>query len=334
MPITRFSIYYFSGTGNARQIAYWFAEYAKEKGVDCQVYNIENAQPCVSTDETIAFISPIHGFNYPKIMLDFIRRFPHGKNRVILMDTRAGLRIGKKITPGLTGIAFFVATLILRLKGYKIAGMIPFDMPSNWLLVHSAFSSANYDYILQKNKGSVSVHADRIFSGGNYFFALRDIVQDVLITPIAVLYYFCGRFFLAKQFFASADCTRCGLCEKNCPAQAIRKVSGKPYWTVRCESCMQCMAQCPHNAIEAAHGLIIALIFAGSTAVSFFSDFLPKVFAYRLLNLIFETVVLFAALMLLYLLQHFLLKNRYLSRIITAFSLTHYRFWWKRNPKK
>jgi hypothetical protein len=52
----------------------------------------------------------------------------------------------------------------------------------------AAFSNTNYDYILQKNKGSVSVHADRIFSGGNYFFALRDIVQNVLILSLIAIW--------------------------------------------------------------------------------------------------------------------------------------------------
>jgi hypothetical protein len=43
----------------------------------------------------IVFVSPVHGFNYPPIMLHFIMRFPKGQNKVILMNTRAGMLIGK-----------------------------------------------------------------------------------------------------------------------------------------------------------------------------------------------------------------------------------------------
>lgn len=78
-------------------------------------------------------ISPIHGFNYPKITLDFIRRFSSGKNKIVLMNTRARMKIGSFVTPGLTGIALFLSSLLLKQKGYKIVGQIPFDLPSNWI---------------------------------------------------------------------------------------------------------------------------------------------------------------------------------------------------------
>jgi hypothetical protein len=55
----------------------------------------------------------------PAIMLKFIRRFPKWKNKVVLMNTRAGMLIGKFITPGLTGIAFYLSALILFLKGFQ-----------------------------------------------------------------------------------------------------------------------------------------------------------------------------------------------------------------------
>ncbi|MDR0811703.1 MAG: EFR1 family ferrodoxin [Paludibacter sp.] len=332
-------IYYFSGTGNARQIAAWFAECAKEKGIYCQIFDIVHCKGekffALTDNELIGFISPIHGFNYPKIMLDFIRRFPKGKNRVVLMNTRAGLRIGKWVSAhfGVSGAAFFVSSFILRLKGYKIAGMLPFDMPSNWFLLNPAYSQKSVQTIFNENKKRVQCHADKIFAGKTDFYALRDIVQDTLTAIISPFYLFAGRFFLAKQFFASASCTNCGTCEKTCPVKAIRNVNGKPYWTIRCESCMKCIADCPHNAIETAHGLLLALIFICSPLIAFFSNFLPRIFENNILHFIYESVVIFVLLLILYFLQHILLKNRYLSKIITFFSLTHYKWWGKRSPE-
>ena len=110
-------IYYFSGTGNSKNVAIWLSQVAEENNIECQIINISQidrlsiAPP--EADSLVVFISPIHGFNYPPIMLNFIMRFPKGKNKVVLMNTRAGMLIGKFITPGLTGIAFYLSALIL-----------------------------------------------------------------------------------------------------------------------------------------------------------------------------------------------------------------------------
>ena len=47
---------------------------------------------------------------------------------------------------------------------------------------------------------------------------------------------------------AGNDCTNCGLCAKQCPAQAISKENLKTADSKKCISCMRCVAQCPHSA--------------------------------------------------------------------------------------
>ena len=120
----RVVICYFSGTGNAKRIALWLAEFAAKQEIDCQSFNIARLERSsiedLDPDALIVIISPIHGFNFPKITLDFIRHFPKGKNNIVLMNTRAGMKIGSYITPGLTGIAFMLSSFMLRIKGYKI----------------------------------------------------------------------------------------------------------------------------------------------------------------------------------------------------------------------
>lgn len=72
-------------------------------------------------------VSPVHGFNYPPIMLHYLLRFPKGNNEVMLMNTRAGMRIGNWVTPGISGISLYLSALILRWKGYKIRSLYPVD---------------------------------------------------------------------------------------------------------------------------------------------------------------------------------------------------------------
>jgi Pyruvate/2-oxoacid:ferredoxin oxidoreductase delta subunit/flavodoxin len=334
---SKLQINYFSGTGNAKQIALWVAECAAERGINSQVCNIAtvDSHEMVDPETAIVIISPIHGFSYPKITFDFINKLPKANNRVVLMATRAGMRIGNYITPGLTGIAFFVSNLILKSKGYRIVGQIPFDMPSNWFFFHPAFNKKTVDFIFEKNRLRVKKHTEKLFSTNRNFLSHQDLLQDILISPVAVGYLLLGRYALAKSFYASAKCTRCNLCVDNCPVKAIKEVKGKPFWTFRCQSCMKCMTECPAKAIESAHGLIIALSILSSVTLSFLSGFVFAGFFHSaVVQLLIFTILLILFLWILYRIQHILLRNKYIEKWIILTSFTYYRFWGKRNPKK
>lgn len=337
-PYKKIVIFYFSGTGNSKQIAYWIADFAKKWNIESQIISIDridyHALEKFNDDELLILTSPIHGFNYPKIVLDFISHFPKGKNNFVLMNTRAGMKIGKWVTPGLTGIAFLLSSLILKMKGYKIKGQIPFDLPSNWISIHPALNSGTIQYLQKKIYISLEFHCNKIFSGKNDFHALRDIIQDILISPIALLYYIIGRFFLAKSYYASLDCDDCGLCIKNCPVQAIKLVDGKPYWKFTCESCMRCMNACPKKAIETAHGLFVAVSIISSTLTNYI---FYKLFDFSshswLVNNVFITIFFFLVLWASYRIQHYLLRFNFFEKIIRWTSLTQYKFWGRYKPK-
>jgi ferredoxin/flavodoxin len=328
----RVVIFYFSGTGNAKRIALWLAEFAAKQEIDCQSFNIARLERSsiedLDPDALIVIISPIHGFNFPKITLDFIRHFPKGKNNIVLMNTRAGMKIGSYITPGLTGIAFIFSSVILKLKGYKIVGQIPFDMPSNWISIHPSLNSNTVKYLHKENYSRVEKHANMLFSGKKDFHAYRDIIQDILIAPIALGYYLVGRFVFSKSYYASNDCDNCGLCVKQCPVKAIKLVNDRPYWTFNCESCMKCMNSCPKNAIETAHGLMVGTSIFSSVLLTYILYNMMKIniqsefFRWILFNAVF-----FALLWILYRVQHILLRNRFISKWIAFTSLTHYSFW-------
>lgn len=330
--IEKIRIFYFSGTGNAKRIAQWFSEFAVKKEIDCKVYNIakiNNSEIDNLIDNALIFIiSPTHGFNFPKITLDFIRSFPKRNNRIVLMNTRAGLRIGKYVTPGLTGIALMLSSIILKTKGYKIVGQIPFDMPSNWLSVHPALKQESVKYLHKINYHRVEIHFKKIFSGQKNFLAYRDLIQDILISPIAIAYYIIGRFVFAKSFYATANCDNCEACIKGCPVNAIKMVNSHPFWTFKCESCMHCMNICPHKAIETAHGLIIVVsIFSSVGLTIFLQSILRLTIQSSMLRWIIWSGIFMLLLWVLYYLQHLLLKSRFFSRIISFTSLTYYRFW-------
>lgn len=331
-------VYYFSGTGNSENVARWLADVACEKGIEASLNNIAKTDrlniPAPDSSDLVAFVSPIHGFNYPPVMLNFIFRFPKGHNNVLLLNTRAGMLIGKWITPGLTGIAFYFSAIILKLKGYSIRSMFPVDLPSNWISVHPGLNDRTVKYLHERNREKVDRFARKVLDGGSDFRGVREIIQDLLISPISLGYYFIGRFFFAKTYYASADCDNCGLCIKSCPVKAIKTVDNRPFWTFNCESCMHCMSYCPKKAIETAHGSVVfiavlsSLVFSG-LLYHYFGQLFFSI-EHTLLGFILESAFFLGILAVWYRLLHFAMRFKFVERMVVYTSLTKYKFWGRR----
>ena len=338
MAYQKVIVYYFSGTGNSRNVASWVSKIANEKGIECQLVNIAlTTQFPIGPPEAnslVIFVSPVHGFNYPPVMVSFLAHFPKGSNDVILMNTRAGMLIGKWITPGLTGIAFYLAALFLKLKGYSIHGMLPVDLPSNWISVHPGLNQKTVLYLHLKMKIKVSKYAVKVLKGQKSYPALWEILQDIAISPVALGYYFLARFILAKTYYASSACDNCGLCIRNCPVKAIEMVSERPFWNLTCESCMRCMGSCPKKAIETAHGFVflVTLIFQWGlvgTVNHFFPNLIATINPF-LYEWILQFVLFLGFLMICYRTMHFLKKYNWFNKLMVYTSLTYYKFWGRR----
>jgi len=335
---TRIIIYYFTGTGNAKNVAFWIQNIALQNNIPCEIINLaeigESTNNPPSKDALIFIISPVHGFNYPPVTLNFISHFPKGNNDIILMNTRAGMLISRFITPGLSGITFYLASLLLIIKGYSIKGMYPVDMPSNWLSFHPCLNDRTILFIHQKMKIRVEKYALKFINGKSGFPALREIVQDIAISPVSLGYYMCGRFVLAKTFYASAKCNNCGLCIKKCPVKAIITVNNRPFWKLTCESCMRCMSYCPHKAIETAHGFIFAIsvvfnIFILSLIEHLFPNTIQSINPY-VYNWVIQFALFLVFLVASYRVMHYMLKFKRFEKVITYTSLTFFKFWGKR----
>lgn len=336
--VSKIIIYFFSGTGNSKNVALWFSKKATEQGILSHIINIaEIDRVHIETppaDALIIFVSPIHGFNYPPAMMHFIMRFPKGKNKVVLMNTRAGMLIKKWVTPGLTGIAFFFSMFFLKLKGYSIQGTMPVDMPSNWISLHPGLNDRTIKFLHEKNKEKVDAFAEKILAGEKCFKAQKEIIQDILISPISFGYYFIGRFLFSKSYYASSDCNNCDICIKNCPVKAIIKVDNRPFWTYNCESCMKCMSYCPKKAIETAHGSIAEywIIYSLVIIVLFYKYFEKWFFPIEngFIRWVIETGFFLTFLGIWYRITHYMLRFRWFERFVVYTSLTKYKWWGRR----
>ncbi len=247
------------------------------------------------------------------------------------------MKISKLFLPGLSGMAQIYAALVLLAKGYRIRGMQALDLPSNWISLHPGLKQKVVDSIFERHERISKKFAERILSGGNKYKALLSLPIDMLLFPIAVGYYFIGRFAIAKTFFADNNCTRCRLCEKQCPVNAIKMIQGRPYWTFNCESCMRCMNNCPARAIQTSHTYSIGIWLLLSSLIMpwllrrFFSlDFNHFNSNFWLANPLVDVIlwgVYLLVIFSLYRLGHYLLKFTFFSNILSYTSFTKYKFW-------
>lgn len=341
-------IYYFSGTGNSAAVSVWAEQVAAKTGIRCQLNNIalidrKNIQK-PPPGSLLGFISPTHGFNYPPIMIHFLFRFPVSKgNKVFFMNTRAGMKLWKIYLMGLSGMALYFSSVLFLLKGYRIAGMRPVDLPSTWISIHPGIREKVYKSIILRRKKQCQKFFSKLFSGKRDFRGIWSLPVDLFITPISVLYYIIGRFGLAKTYFASSKCTNCGLCESSCPVLAIKTIDSRRYWTYKCESCMKCMNQCPERAIETPHGFFALIIFIGSSVIlaslnqavhyhSFLKEHLPDRIG-GFIAFAVDNLVLILTIFLGYRIMHFLLRYKLFEKIIVYTSLTKFRFWRRYRPR-
>lgn len=335
-------IYYFSGTGNAKNAAQWIADVAKTKGLETHLINIDRFReiviPKYDGNVLIGFCTPTHGFNVPPIMLNFFRKFPRLKNAdVFILNTRGGLKLHKLFIPGLSGVAQYLPAMILWLKGFRITGMQPLDLPSNWLILHPGLRDKVVLSIYNRCKAITIRFASRMLEGEKKYKAFLSLPFDLAIAPVAVGYYFIGRFFLAKTLIATDACNNCNSCVKHCPVKAIKETNTKPFWTYKCESCMRCVNLCPHRAIETAHGfagLVIVLIY------SFLFPFLliqlknsgifpldDQSFLSGQVEMMIKAAIFLLVLFISYKLLHIGMKYRIINRVIAYSSFSKYRFW-------
>lgn len=287
----------------------------------------------IQKNTLIGFCYPTHGFNAPPVVIDFMLHFPHVNNQVFLLNTRAGMKIYKWFTPGMSGLAQLMPAAILKAKGCKIVGWQPMDLPSNWISIHPGLRQKVVGSIFQRCEIITKRFAEKILSGKKIYKGLISLPVDLLISPISIGYYFFGRFALAKTFVAGYKCDGCRICEKQCPVHAIHIKNDRPFWTRKCESCMHCMNVCPRQAIQTPH-LFVALVWwlvFSVIPVSLIRVLAsPDDFIFTHFSLFIWVFILVTGLPIIffsYRILHFLIRYKFFNRLITFTSLTKFKFW-------
>ena len=231
-------ILYFSGTGNSAYAAKFLAEKLSDTVMDITVF-FKDSFTYLSSEKPWVVVAPIYAWQMAHIVRDWLLKIKLNGNRDIYFVLTCGGDMGNA--------AKYVKELSDNM-GMNYKGCAELVMPENYIIMFNAPDKAHIDV-------SVALAEDKLVKMTKLKENSEPIPEKKTgmldgFKSGAVNNGFYKLFVNDKKFYAKDNCVSCGLCEKKCPMDNIKLVSGKPQWGGNCTQCMACICKCPVDAIE------------------------------------------------------------------------------------
>lgn len=234
-------IFYFSGTGNSYYAACELNKWTKEEIVDI-AGAIQNNQfdYVLKPGEKAGFVFPVYYYGIPTIVAEFIDELTLNLNDhpylYAVMTCGASIAGADKIF-----------RTRLQKNGYPLSACFEVPMVDNYVLMYELASLLEQKIKLEKADKKLLEIAKKIESEdkAGYTSSVFGKITSQIIYPL----YEISR--KTAKFSADGRCTSCGLCEMNCPENAIVLQDGRPVWVKdKCVHCLACINACPVEAIQ------------------------------------------------------------------------------------
>ncbi len=225
-------IIFFSSTGNSLTVAKGLAE-----ALDDTYLHINQAMKLKKTnDKLIGLVYPVHNYNMPKMVQEFVKQFDFGSPDYIFgIITHGGDR----------GNSLATLKILLEEKGLELSYGNDILMPVNSRIMYGMVTT-DIEERTGKQLQIIQNYAENIKNSANNSSLLKK-------KRMATMMYNLGESSFAKKFFTPSInpdlCTACGICSKVCPVDNISTGASGVKIESSCESCMTCMHWCPQVAI-------------------------------------------------------------------------------------
>jgi len=245
----KFSIFYFSGTGNTKWAVDEFKSNIIKRNHECIVHSIDaeiiELEKIISEADIIGFAFPIYGANMPNIIIKFIDGFKNILNitykKPSFIITTAGY---------IDACGPFIANKLLRRNGFRLIGYVNLKLSNNISTpkIRTNFpTNAKMKIRMQKGKEEIESLINRIIGKRRY---IKNI--GVYLIP-GILIRRATRNAQKDNYLALSvnqeKCSKCMLCINDCPTNSIIFSNGEFSFLPSCTSCMKCYNFCPTCAI-------------------------------------------------------------------------------------
>ncbi len=244
-------IFYFSGTGNTEIITNLLQKELNNLNADVIVMKIETIikkKIKVKTEkyDLIGIGYPIHAFNAPKIVYDFVHQLEFDEGKKAFTFRSSG-------DPFLNGGSTKMLRNKLEEKGFDVFNENLSIMPTNVFL----------QFKDNLNKQLYQLAQIRIKKLAQDILEKKIHLQknSIILTIISKLFSFMettGAKWLGKYIKISDSCKKCFKCVRNCPTGNIIVIDdggddggdATIKFDRSCNLCMRCIYECPTNAIH------------------------------------------------------------------------------------
>lgn len=237
-------LYVFSGTGNTLKCAELFKEEFLKAITEASIYKITSELTSVPDPRKYDYVGigfPVHGFNAPTIIYDFINALPEGNGKEYFFFRTSG----EPLTLN-DGASAFAESKLGR-RGYKKSGEYGFVMPYNMIFRHED-GMASMMYATMRERVPIAVK--EILAGtptSPKRPTLGKVVSGALLIEHPAM-KLNGRMFAVNK----KKCINCMQCVRNCPTKNIAYKDGKFVFGGDCLMCARCSFSCPTDAFNIA----------------------------------------------------------------------------------
>lgn len=229
-------IFYFTGTGNSKWIAEQIASALKDQAV-----NLLDADPGAyhfTEKDYLGIVFPVYAYAAPELVTEFAQKLkPNGAFTFTVCNYS-----------NVTGHAMqrFSREGMYVNSGYGLL------MPDNTTVIGSSYDTE--ETTLEKLRDAserLDAIIERIKAKEIGTFESRE-GENPEENSEKMLDLFREKRSFTEPFHVAEDkCISCGLCERVCPAKAVKMQDGHPVWVKeKCYVCTACINRCPAEAIE------------------------------------------------------------------------------------
>ncbi|MDP4180890.1 MAG: EFR1 family ferrodoxin [Bacillota bacterium] len=236
-------VFYFSGTGNTEILINLLGNELIKNGSKIELIRIEdilkdNVYFDVNNYDLVGICYPIHAFNAPKIVFDFIKKLPRVKDKYTFIIKNAGSNF-------IEGGSTTIIKNKLKVKGYDLFNESLILMPSNLFTKYpDELSKQLYLTSIKKVQRIVK----EILNGK--MRRQKNSAMITIFTRVISFFENIGAPFFGRDLKVNENCSRCNKCVKNCPRNNIKMEGYKIKFGWKCMSCLRCIYRCPQGSIK------------------------------------------------------------------------------------